>query len=208
MSLIIGLTGGIGSGKSSVSKLFMELRIDVVDTDEIAHELTQSGGSAIPFIRKLFGEMYITSDGALDRKKMRQLVFADNDQRIQLEALLHPLILDETTRRIRQCRSPYTVVAVPLLFETDHFLALVHRVLVIDCDESLQIERTMARSRLSADEVKAIIKAQISRGQRLEKAHDVIINNRDIKHLREQVLQLHQYYLGLSAQNGLPSPKK
>lgn len=201
MTLVIGLTGGIGSGKSSVSKIFMELGIEVVDTDQIAHELTQPGGAAIAAIRQLFGEAYITPEGALDRQKMRQLVFADNSRRTQLETLLHPLILEETTRRISQCRTPYVIVAVPLLFETTLFLSLVHRVLVVDCEESLQVERTMARSRLSADEVKVIIKTQISRDQRLEKAQDVIVNDRDINYLKKQVQQLHQHYLDLSDYN-------
>ena len=199
--LVVGLTGGIGSGKSSASEVFIELGIDVVDTDQIAHELTQSGGAAIPRIRDMFGDTYITSEGALDRKKMRELVFDDNTQRARLEALLHPLILAETVSRIDQCRSPYVIVAIPLLFETGDYDHLIQRVLVIDCEENLQIARTIARSKLSVKDVKAIMASQVSRQQRLAKADDIIVNNKDIDHLRIQIAQLHQKYQNLSAQN-------
>lgn len=198
MALVVGLTGGIGSGKSSAGKIFMELGIDVIDTDQISHELTQSGGAAIPAIRSQFGDEFIAVDGALDRIKMRQLVFSDNHQRSKLEALLHPLILKETTRRIHQYHSPYIIVAIPLLFETDDYNHLIQRTLVIDCDEHLQITRTIARSNLSAEEVKAIMASQVSRWKRLEMADDIIINNQTIDHLRAQITELHKTYLSLS----------
>ncbi len=201
MALTVGLTGGIGCGKSSAAEIFTELGIDVVDTDQIAHELTQSNGTAIASIRNLFGDVFITREGALDRKKMRQLIFADNSRRAQLEALLHPLILEETVRRIQRSQSPYVVVAIPLLFETSDYDYLIQRILVIDCDEQLQIKRTMARSRLSAKEVKTIMAAQISRQHRLKNADDIVVNNRDIGYLKEQILQLHQNYLILSSRN-------
>lgn len=198
MTFVVGLTGGIGSGKSSVSKIFMELGIDVIDTDQIAHELTQTDGKAIPDIRRTFGDEFITEEGALDRKKMRQLVFADNRQRTKLEALLHPLILKETARRIQQCHSPYIIIAIPLLFETGDYNHLIQRILVIDCDEHLQITRTIARSNLNSEEVKAIMSSQISRRERLEKADDVIINNQNMDHLSIQITGLHETYLSLS----------
>ncbi|GJL74091.1 dephospho-CoA kinase [Nitrosomonas sp.] len=201
MVLTVGLTGGIGCGKSSAAEIFTELGIGVVDTDQIAHELTQLNGTAIASIRNLFGDAFITREGALDRKKMRQLIFTDNSQRAQLEALLHPLILEETVRRVQQSQSPYVVVAIPLLFETSGYDHLIQRILVIDCDEQLQITRTMARSRLSAEEVKAIMAAQINRQHRLKNADDIVVNNQDIGYLKEQILQLHQNYLILSSHN-------
>lgn len=203
MTFVVGLTGGIGSGKSSASKIFMELGIDVVDTDQIAHELTQSGGAAIPALRSQFGEEFITVDGALDRTKMRQLIFDDSYQRTKLEALLHPLILKETAYRIHQCHSPYVIVAIPLLFETGDYNFLIQRVLVIDCDEQLQISRTVARSSLIIEEVKSIMASQIDRRKRLEKADDIIVNNQNMDHLRSQIIELHKIYLGLSKQNCL-----
>jgi len=197
MALVVGLTGGIGCGKSSACRIFTELGIDVVDTDQIAHQLTQSNGRAIPAIRGLFGDGYITAEGALDRNKMRQLVFTDNSWRIKLEKLLHPLILEETKRQIQQCKSSYVVVAVPLLFETGDYNQLIQRVLVIDCDESLQVVRTMARSHLTVEEVRAIMATQIDRQQRLKKADDVIDNNQDISYLRKKIKRVHQSYLDL-----------
>lgn len=137
MTFVVGLTGGIGSGKSSASKIFIELGIEVIDTDRIAHELTQSGGAAIPAIRNEFGDEFITVESALDRIKMRRLIFDDSDQRTKLEALLHPLILKETTCHIQQCHSPYIIIAIPLLFETGDYNHLVQRILVIDCEERL-----------------------------------------------------------------------
>ncbi|PTN11725.1 dephospho-CoA kinase [Nitrosomonas aestuarii] len=199
MVLTVGLTGGIGCGKSSAAKIFTELGIDVIDTDLIAHELTQSNGVAIASIRSLFGNAFITLEGELDRKKMRQLIFADNSQRDQLEALLHPLILAETVRRVQRSQSSYVVVAIPLLFETSDYDHLIQRILVIDCDEQLQITRTMARSRLNAEEVRAIMAVQINRQHRLKNADDIVVNNQGIDNLHEQILRLHQNYLILSA---------
>lgn len=201
LTLIIGLTGGIGSGKSSACKIFQELGIDVIDTDQISHELTQSNGQALTAIRDLFGKEYITDDNALDRVKMRQLIFNDGTMRTKLENILHPLILAETSKRIRFCKSTYVIVAVPLLFETKDYDCLIHRSLVIDCDERLQINRTMKRSHLSVEEIKSIMKAQISRQQRLEKADNIIVNNQSLSQLREQIFRLHQNYIQISAQN-------
>lgn len=181
----------------------MDLGIDVIDTDQIAHELTQPDGVAISQIYAQFGGEFITANGALDRKKMRQLVFADNHQRTKLENLLHPLILKETARRIHQSHSPYIIVAIPLLFETGDYNHLIQRILVIDCDEHLQLERTITRSKISAEEVKAIMASQISRQNRLQKADDIIVNNKNIDFLKAQITKLHKIYLGLSKQNSL-----
>jgi len=201
MTLIVGLTGGIGCGKSSACEIFQELGIDVVDTDQIAHELTQPNGKAIPAIRNFFGNEYITFEGALDRTKMRQLVFKDNTMRLKLEKLLHPLIFKETSQRIKRCQSPYVIVAVPLLFETNDYDRLIDRSLVIDCDEQLQINRTMKRSHLSVEEIKSIMDAQMNRQQRLKKADDVIVNNQGFDQLKEQIFCIHQNYNQISAQH-------
>lgn len=202
MTLVVGLTGGIGCGKSSACKIFTELGVDVIDTDQISHELTQYNGAAIPVIRSQFGEEYITTDGMLDRTRMRRLVFTDSNCRVKLEVLLHPLILEIVTERISHCKSPYVIIAVPLLLETNDYGHLINRILVIDCDERLQIMRAMTRSHLSVEEVKAIMTVQLKREQRLEKADDIIVNNDDIHCLREQVVRMHRNYIDLSSLTG------
>ena len=202
MTLVIGLTGGIGCGKSSACKIFTELGVDVIDTDQISHELTQYNGAAIPVIRSQFGEKYITADGMLDRTRMRRLVFTDSNCRVKLEVLLHPLILEIVTERISHRKSPYVIIAVPLLLETNDYGHLINRILVIDCDERLQIMRAMTRSHLSVEEVKAIMTVQFKREQRLEKADDIIVNNDDIHCLREQVVRMHRNYIDLSSLTG------
>lgn len=198
MSLIVGLTGGIGCGKSMASKLFSELNIKVIDTDLISQQFTQSGGLAIDLIREKFGQNFITADGALDRNKMRNLVFSDNDARLELEKILHPLILKETQLQIEQAHSPYIIIVIPLLFEKNAFLNLVQRTLVIDCDEQQQLIRTMTRSQLSEQQVSAIMTTQVSRKTRLHSADDIIMNDQDINYLKSQVLQLHHKYISFS----------
>ncbi len=198
MTFIIGLTGGIGCGKSSASQLFSEFGIDVVDTDVIARQLTQPGGRAIRSIRDSFGNEFLKVDGSLDREKMRNLVFSDNRARQQLEKILHPLILQKTLAQIEQSRSPYTILVVPLLLETNDYNPIVQRILVVDCEERIQISRTIARSQLSEQQVKAIMAQQISRKDRLQKADDVILNDRGIDFLKVQINQLHHQYLILS----------
>ena len=198
MTFIVALTGGIGCGKSSASQLFSELGIAVVDTDVIARQLTQPDGQAISSIRDSFGNAFLTAEGALDREKMRNLVFSDNHARHRLEKILHPLILQETIAQIKQSRSLYTILVVPLLLETNDYESIVQRILVIDCEEQIQISRTMARSQLSEQQVKAIMAQQISRKYRLQKADDVIVNDRDINFLKAQIIRLHQHYLTLS----------
>ncbi len=197
--LIIGLTGGIGCGKSSAADIFARLNVDVFDTDQIAHQLTQSDGAAMPSIRRRFGDVVITQDGSLDRQKMRQLVFSDTVRRKELEQLLHPLILEKVTQCIRQSCSPYVVVAIPLLFETGDYDHLVQRVLVIDCDEQLQISRTMKRGQLNAESVKAIMAAQVNRQFRLDNADDIVVNNGSIGELKTKIEKLHGNYLELAA---------
>lgn len=198
MTFIVGLTGGIGSGKSSVSKLFSDLGIDVIDTDIMARKLTEPYGLAIRMIQNTFGDTFIAADGSLDRNKMRSVIFSDNDSRLKLEKILHPLILKETVRQAAQTESSYTIIVVPLLFESNDYDNIIQRILVVDCEERQQILRTMARSKLSEQEVKAIMSTQVSREDRLQKADDIIINNHDINYLKTQVVHLHQKYLTLS----------
>ncbi|MBL8497233.1 dephospho-CoA kinase [Nitrosomonas sp. JL21] len=198
MPLIIGLTGGIGCGKSAASQLFSELGIDVIDTDVISQRLTQSAGLAIDLIQKEFGKDFITADNALNRSKMRQFVFSNDEARLRLENILHPLILQETLLHIEQSHSAYIILVVPLLLENKEYRALVQRILVIDCDEEQQLRRTMSRSRLTEQQVRAIMAAQVSRQTRLRNADDIVVNNHDLAHLRSQVIQLHRTYLSLS----------
>jgi dephospho-CoA kinase len=198
MAFCIGLTGGIGSGKSSAAGLFQELGAGVVDTDQIAHELTGPGGAAIAAIRSQFGADYIAADGGLDRAGMRRLVFGNPAAKQKLESLLHPLIREQALAQIAEARQPYVLVAVPLLFETGAYRELVSRVLVVDCPEEMQIARTMQRSRLTADEVRAIMAAQLPRSERLARADDVLHNDDDMDALRRRVAILHDKYLALA----------
>ncbi|MDO9311719.1 MAG: dephospho-CoA kinase [Nitrosomonas sp.] len=198
MAFVVGLTGGIGCGKSSASQFFSDLGIDVIDTDVIARTLTQPHGLAIQLIRNTFQDALITADGALDREKMRNLIYSDSDSRHKLENILHPLILKETVQQIAQTQSSYIIVVVPLLFETDDYNNIIQRTLVVDCEERQQVLRTMARSNLSEHQVIAIMTAQVLRKERLQKADDVIINDKDIDSLKAQVIKLHHKYLILS----------
>ena len=195
MTLVVGLTGGIGSGKSAAADEFARLGAAIVDTDLIAHELTGSGGLAIPGIRKLFGEQAIGPDGAMDRGKMRDQVFSDPEAKRKLEALLHPLIREESARRIAAARAPYVVHVVPLLIESPDYRRRVDRVLVVDAPEGAQVARVRSRSGLSEDEVRAIMRTQVARAERLAAADDVLDNGGSRDALRTQVAALHQKYL-------------
>jgi dephospho-CoA kinase len=198
MSFVVGLTGGIGSGKSAAAAEFERLGATVVDTDAIAHELTQSGGPAIAEIQRTFGPELIGPSGAMDRKKMRERVFADPAARKKLEGLLHPLIREESGRRIARAQGPYVIHVVPLLVESPDYRSRVHRVLVVDVPEEIQVERVALRNGLSEAEVRAILAAQATRAQRLAAADDVIENRGTIDALREQVAALHRKYLEYS----------
>ena len=195
MTLVVGLTGGIGSGKSAAADEFARLGAAIVDTDLIAHELTGSGGLAIPGIKQLFGEQAIGPDGAMDRGKMRGHVFSDPGAKRKLEALLHPLIREESARRIAAARAPYVVHVVPLLIESPDYRRRVDRVLVIDIPEDTQVARVRSRSGLSEDEVRAIMRTQAPRAQRLAAADEVLDNGGSRDALRTQVAALHQKYL-------------
>lgn len=196
---VVGVTGGIGSGKSTVAKLFEALGAGLVDTDEIAHELTQSGQPAVDLIRARFGEDYVDSQGSLHRARMRALVFSDPDAKRTLEAILHPLIRAEAAARVDRSPAPYVLLVVPLLVETGGYPELVRRVLVVDCDERLQIERTTRRSGLTEAQVRAVIANQVPRELRLRAADDVIVNNAGLAELADQVRRLHAGYLSMAA---------
>jgi len=198
MTFVVGLTGGIGSGKSVVAELFARRGITVVDTDVIAHELTAPGGGAIEAIRESFGSDFITQEGALDRARMRVLVFGDPQSKRRLERILHPRIRAESAARIAAADSPYAILVVPLLVESGADRTRYQRVLVVDCDEDAQIERVMRRSHLRDDEVRRIIASQVGRQERLDAADDVVDNSEGLADLEPRVEALHRHYLALA----------
>jgi len=198
---VVGLTGGIGSGKSAAADCFAAHGVAVVDTDAIAHELTAVGGAAMPVLVAAFGPGAATADGALDRAHMRRLVFADPSARMRLEAILHPMIRTLSAERCQLARTPYVILAVPLLVESGTYRQRCNRIAVVDCPESLQISRVMARSGLSEDDVRAIMANQASRDERLAIADDVIANDGDLAALENRVGELHCSYLRLSSEN-------
>jgi dephospho-CoA kinase len=199
MPLVIGLTGGIGSGKSAAAEEFSRLGATVVDTDAIAHELTCAGGAAIPGVRRLFGDPFVDESGAMDRRRMRELVFSDPSAKHRLEALLHPLIREESQRRIALATGPYVVHMVPLLVESPEYRRRVDRVLVVESPEEVRIARVRARSGLAEDEVRRIIAAQATPAARQATADDILDNSASLDELRAQVRALHQQYLRLAA---------
>jgi len=194
----VGLTGGIGCGKSTVAELFAELGATIVDTDLIAHALTAPHGAAMPAIVAEFGPDFATPDGALDRARMRTLVFSDAGARGRLEAILHPRIRAATAAAAAIATGPYVIYAVPLLVESGTWRERVTRVLAVDCSEDTQVARVMKRNSMTADAVRAIMAAQATRAQRLAAADDVIDNDNGLAALRPQVERLHQTYLTLS----------
>jgi dephospho-CoA kinase len=200
MVFCVGLTGGIGCGKSTVAELFAGHGAGIIDTDAISRQLTQSGGEAIEAIRQSFGDEYITADGSLDRAKMRGLVFADAGAKQRLERILHPLILEQARLQLERLQdSPYVIIVVPLLPESPAFRQLTRRILVVDCGESTQIERVARRSGMSKTEVRAIIAQQTPRDQRLRIADDVILNEAGLDSLAEQVAVLHRNYSAMKS---------
>ena len=198
MKLVVGLTGGIGSGKSAAAEAFEKLGATVVDTDAIAHELTGPGGAAVAEIARQFGKAFIDATGAMDRKRMRDLVFTDAEEKQRLEALLHPMIRAESERRIAAAPGAYVIYVVPLLVESAGHRERVGRVLVVDCPEALQLSRVRQRSMLPEGQIKRIIASQIKRESRLAAADDVIDNSGTIAALQQQVAALHEKYLALA----------
>lgn len=202
MIFVVGLTGGIGSGKSAAADCFVTIGVPVVDTDAIAHELTAPGGAAIEPIRQAFGDGALTAAGALDRAAMRRRVFADPAERTRLEAILHPMIRAESEARLRRSAADYAVLVVPLLAESKSYRERVDRVAVVDCPEEVQLARVMGRSGLSRAEVAAIMAAQASRAARLAIADDVIANDAGLAELRARVTELHGRYLDMARARG------
>jgi dephospho-CoA kinase len=195
----VGLTGGIGSGKSTVADCFAALGVPVIDTDVIARELTAPGGAALEAIRAAFGATVMQADGTLDRAVLRRRVFADSAARHQLEAILHPRIRQGVAQKLATLTAPYALIVIPLLVETGDYRDVLNRVLVVDCPEAVQIARVMARSGLVHGEIKAILAAQAGRAERLAVADDIIVNTASLEALRAEVAALHQRYLALAA---------
>jgi dephospho-CoA kinase len=195
----VGLTGGIASGKTTVARLFAARGVTVIDTDEIARDVVGPGSAVLARVVEAFGPEVLNPDGTLDRRRMRELVFADPARRAQLEAILHPAILDEMERRSASAPGPYHVLVVPLLIESDLVLR-VDRVLVVDVSEATQLKRLLARDAGSPSEALAILAAQVTPAERLARAHDVISNEGSLESLAAQVDELHVRYLALAQQ--------
>jgi dephospho-CoA kinase len=202
MKFVVGLTGGIGSGKSTAAAMFAALGAGTVDTDEISRRLTGPGGGAMAEVRAAFGDGFVTGDGALDRAAMRALAFRDPDARARLEAILHPAIRATADAELAASPAPYALLVVPLLFETRGYAGRVARTLAVDCPEALQVARAAARPGLNAAQVRAIMAAQWPRWRRLQVADDVLWNGGDERCLAAQCERLHRIYLGNAGSMG------
>jgi dephospho-CoA kinase len=193
---ILGLTGGIGSGKSAAAQCFVDLGIHLVDADHAARWVVEPERPALAQIAEHFGAEVLQADGTLNRAALRELIFKDPQQRVWLEGLLHPLIREEIRQYLARAESPYAILVSPLLLETSQH-QMVKRVLVVDVPEAVQIERTVLRDKTNEAQVRAILKAQASREERLSRADDVIVNDRDPAWLKSEVERLHHFYLTL-----------
>lgn len=193
----VGLTGGIGAGKTQVANVFTSLNVPVIDTDEVARSLTADDGLALVEIRNTLGSDFFDSEGYLNRGFLREQVFANDVTRAKLEQVLHPLILEDAQNQMKATEAIYGILVVPLLFEKTEFAKLVDRFLVIDCDEHTQVQRVKQRSGLDESAIEAIMAKQISRNERLKLADDVIVNEAGLDELKQKVLELHQFYLNL-----------
>ncbi|UTV28091.1 dephospho-CoA kinase [Photobacterium atrarenae] len=199
MTMVVGLTGGIGSGKSTVADLFARYHIDIIDADIIAREVVEPGTPGLQAIVDKLGSDILLTDGTLDRAKLRQAIFNDSTLKHWLNNLLHPLIREKMQAEIRQARSPYCLLVIPLMVE-NNLQAMAHRLLVVDVEEDVQIARTRQRDQVDAAHVRKILAAQATRQERLEAADDVITNNGGSTELEAAVSALHQQYLPLSRQ--------
>jgi dephospho-CoA kinase len=196
--LVVGLTGGIGAGKSAVSERFARLGVPVIDTDVIARSLTEPGGRALPAIRQQFGDSVFSVGGELDRAALRRRVFADPVARAELEAILHPLVRRSVVQTLPTLDAPYTLLVVPLLLETGAYADIVQRTLIVDCPEAVRVGRVMARSALTRAEVEAIVAAQVRDEARRAAADDRLDNAGSLDTLDAAVAALHTRYLGLA----------
>lgn len=203
---IIGLTGGIGSGKTAASDLFQTHGVVVVDADVVAREVVEPGSAALKEIARHFGKDILQDNGALDRAKLRQIIFSQPEQKTWLEQLLHPVIRDEIIGQLNMAQSPYVILSSPLLLETNQH-QLCHRILLIDVPEACQIARASARDDNTAEQIKVIIASQAPRQFKLDNADDIIDNSNDISALKTQVDKYHQRYLDYSASHDRPNQK-
>jgi len=197
MPLVVGLTGGIACGKTAVSNAFSNLGIDIIDTDIIAREIVEPGQVALQEIENAFGKEVLQSDGRLNRKKLREIIFSDSSAKQQLEKITHPKIRVKTDEQIKASSSPYCIVVIPLLFETTPN-PLINRILVVDCLPEVQLERLIERDNMTKETALNIINQQTSRETRLNGADDVIENNDSSDALTTKVNSLHQKFLALS----------
>jgi dephospho-CoA kinase len=193
----VGLTGGIGCGKSTVANVFAQFNVPVIDADEIAHQVVAIGQPALKLIEKTFGKLSLQADGSLNRAYIRELVFSDIARKQKLEAIIHPLVYQTIEQQLVLLDAPYCLISIPLLFETNT-ADRVNRVLVIDCPVETQIERVLKRDGLSIERVESIIASQVSRADRIAKADDIIDNTETNTELAQQVEKLHNLYLSLS----------
>ncbi len=200
MMFIIGMTGGIGSGKSEALKIFESLNIKVIDLDNIAKEITDTSHQAIQEIKLVFGDTIFDKDNRLDRKKLREIIFSEKDKKINLEKILHPKILEEVMKRLNVLSNEsYVVIDIPLLFETNQYTSLISRSLVIDSKVNDQIERVKKRDGIDTSVIQSIIEQQVGRNYRIERADDVVVNEGSIEKLEESIKALHKKYLNLVA---------
>ena len=193
MVLKIGLTGGIGSGKSTACEIFSELGVPIIDADIVARKVVQAGMPALQLIKEEFGEDIITKDGLLDREKARDQIFTNEIDRKKLENILHPVIYERIIHETKNIDSSYCIISIPLLLETEA-LDIIDRVLIIDVSEKLQLSRASVRDNASLNDIERIIQTQISRDNRLAAADDIINNEGDIENLRRQIHNLHKFY--------------
>lgn len=198
---VIGLTGGIGSGKTAATDYLTTLGVTIVDADLASRVVVEPGKPALKAIAERFGDHVIAEDGSLDRRALREIVFADPDALKALEGITHPAIGQELRNQIAGSKSPYTVLVSPLLFETSQ-KDLVHRTLVIDAPAELQVKRTMARDHVPEEQVAAIMKAQLERTKRLDQADDVVENHGSLEKLHDELDALHKRYLELASNHG------
>jgi dephospho-CoA kinase len=196
--LKIGLTGGIGCGKTTVSELFAELNAPVIDADNIAHELVQPGQEALDEIAQTFGKGILDQNGSLNRARLREIVFSEPGQKLMLEAILHPRVFATIQEKMLHIDTPYCILSIPLLFETKK-ADFVDRILVVDCPVELQIMRVKQRDHITNERIQSIIDSQVTRDYRLRNADDVIDNTLTPSELAERVKKLHNFYLSISA---------
>ncbi len=198
--LTVGLTGGIGSGKTTIARFFSEQNIQVIDADQVARKVVEPGTAALSSIKKRFGSEILINEETLNRPLLREKIFQNNYQRIWLESLLHPLIEEKITQLIESAGSQYVILESPLLLETNQH-KLVNRILVVDVSPEVQLERTLLRDGGSEATIKAIMNSQISRNDRLRLADDIINNERNFQSVQARLREFHQNYLNLANKN-------